>query len=103
VVGGAPSAFISRRLRAAQPRALREHGIDPGSISVSCTLAMGRHHRSIFRLVSGSSITRKISGFSPSGHEKVSTDGTVAMILLWWSAQSKENAYRLYGKINDGQ
>ena len=44
MVGGASSAFISQRLRAAQARALREHGIDPSSIPVGRVVAMGRHH-----------------------------------------------------------
>ena len=35
MVGGATSALISRRLRTAQTRALREHGIDPSGIVVS--------------------------------------------------------------------
>jgi len=44
MVGGASSAFISQRLRTAQPRTLREHGIDPSSIPVGRVVAMGRHH-----------------------------------------------------------
>ena len=50
MVGGATSALISRRLRAAQALALREHGINPSSIAVGRTVAIGRHH-GIFRLV----------------------------------------------------
>src|SRR6516164_7362629 len=44
MVGGASSAFISQRLRAAHPRTLREHGIAPSSILVGRVVAMGRHH-----------------------------------------------------------
>jgi hypothetical protein len=66
MVGGATSASISRRLRTAQAHALREYGINSSGIPVGRTFAIGRHH-SIFRLISVSSITTKISGFSPSG------------------------------------
>jgi hypothetical protein len=59
MVGGATSAFISRRLRAAQPRTLRDHGIDPSGIPISRTFTIGRHH-SIFRIVSASSTTSQI-------------------------------------------
>jgi len=43
MVGGAASAFISRRLWAAQTRALREHRIDPSGIPVGCTTIGSRH------------------------------------------------------------
>jgi hypothetical protein len=49
MVGGATSAFISRRLRTTQARALREHGVDPSAISVGRTFAIGCHHR-VFNL-----------------------------------------------------
>jgi hypothetical protein len=68
MVGGATSAFISRRLRAAQPRSLREHCVDSSGIAVGGGFASGRHH-SIFRLISMSSTTRKISGLSPSQYK----------------------------------
>jgi hypothetical protein len=60
MVSGATSAFISRRLPAAQPRALRQHRVDPSGIPAGRTFVIGRH-RSIFRLISVSSTTTKIS------------------------------------------
>jgi hypothetical protein len=79
VVGGASSASISGRLRTAQARALREHGINPSGVPVGRTFTIGHHH-STFRFISVSSTTRNISGFSPLRHEKASTDRTLAMI-----------------------
>jgi hypothetical protein len=58
MVGGASGASISWRRRAAQARALREHGIDPRRIAIGRSFSIGRHH-SIFRLISMSSTTRK--------------------------------------------
>jgi hypothetical protein len=40
-----PGEEVSRRLRTAQPRALPEHGIDPRSVPVGRTVAIGHHHR----------------------------------------------------------
>jgi hypothetical protein len=91
MVGRATGAFISRRLRAAQPRALRKHGVHASGISVSRTSAIGRHH-SIFRLVSVSLTTRKISGFSPSRYEKISTRWNTRNDLFWCGAQTKKSA-----------
>jgi hypothetical protein len=88
MVGGAASAFISRRLQAAQPRTLHEHGVDPSGISVGCAVAVGRHRR-IFRHISRSSTTRQIFGFSlsPAWYRKFRSDGTAAMICYWRGAQ----------------
>jgi hypothetical protein len=96
MVGGATSAFISRRLRTAQPRALREHGIDPSGIPVGCTVAISRHH-SILRLISVSLTTRKISGFfAVAVRENFDPMEKPAMICFWCGAQSKMSAYRVF-------
>jgi hypothetical protein len=98
MVGGATSAFISRRLRAAQPRTLRDHGIDPSGIAVGRTFAIGLHH-SVFHLISVSSTTRKIFGFSPSGHEKISTRwNTRNDLSLAQRAVKKRAHFRASGK-----
>jgi hypothetical protein len=47
MVSGATSAFISRRLWPAQPRALRKHGVDPGRLAIGPTFTMGHHHRNL--------------------------------------------------------
>jgi hypothetical protein len=71
MVGGATSASISRRLRPAQPRSLREHRIDPSGIPIGRTFAACRHHLT-FRLNSLPSTARQIFGFSPSRQKKIS-------------------------------
>jgi hypothetical protein len=98
MVGGAADAGISRRLRAAQPRTLREHGVDPRSVPVGRTFIVARHH-SIFRLISPSSTTknRRFSG----GTRKFQSDGTPVMISYKLSAQSKKNVYPASGKSLD--
>jgi len=64
MVGGASSALISRRLRTAQPGALRKHGIDPSSISVGCAVAVGRHSR-IFSVHAVNRIANREAGALP--------------------------------------
>jgi hypothetical protein len=73
MVGGASSAFISRRLRAAQPRALREHGVDPSCVPVGRIFTMG-HHVGIFRLISPVIDNQTDFDFSslPSWYQKIS-------------------------------
>jgi hypothetical protein len=103
MVGGATTAFISRRLRAAQPRTLGEHGIDPGSIPIGRSFAIGHHH-SIFRLVSVSSTTRDIFAF-PSWYQKISIRGNTRnnWLYYWRSAQSKRAYIPLNRKFSSLQ
>src|SRR5207248_1536938 len=61
MVGGASSTLISRRLRTAQPGALRKHGVDPGSISVGCAVTVGRHSR-ILSVHAVNRIANRIAG-----------------------------------------
>jgi hypothetical protein len=83
VVGGAADAGISRRLRAAQASALREHRIDPSRVPIGRTFTIGHHHR-IIRVVSLSSTTRQIFSFSqlPSWYQKISIRSNTRNDLL---------------------
>jgi hypothetical protein len=100
MVGGAANASISRRLQTAQARALREHGIDPGSVPVGRTFAVCRHHR-IFRLMSLPSTTRQIFVVSPlpSWYQKISIRwNNRNHLLLWRRAVKKRAHFRDSGK-----
>jgi hypothetical protein len=95
MVGGAAGAC---GLRTAQPRALREHGVHACGISVGRTVVTGHHH-GIFRLISVSSITRKISRFSPTRYEKISTRWNTRNDLFWLARNQKRGHIRRSGKI----
>jgi hypothetical protein len=84
IVGGATSAPISQRLQAAQARALRQHGVHPSGIPAGCSFSIGRHH-SIFRFISVSWASRKISGFSSSRYNTIEfqSDETLGTISHW--------------------
>jgi len=95
MVGGAANAGISRRLRAAQASALREHRIDPSRVPIGRTFTMGHHDRNLspyFAVLDN----QADFGFSPlpSWYQKISIrSNTRNDLLLAQRAVKNERIY----------